>query len=114
MNDLLPRTQHEPAILDGHRERRPKQRGLQVRMAIAIVPGAFVTVIATRWNQLVQHVRRRPSQIPAGLQGPSLSGWNSKSGCFVRAIDDIGFQVQAGEINGLLGPKGAGKTTTMR
>lgn len=32
----------------------------------------------------------------------------------VRAIDDVSFQVEKGEILGFLGPNGAGKTTTMR
>src|SRR5271170_8235537 len=32
----------------------------------------------------------------------------------VRAIDDLSFSVHAGEIFGLVGPDGAGKTTTMR
>ena len=32
----------------------------------------------------------------------------------VQAIEDISFQVQAGEIFGLLGPNGAGKSTTLR
>lgn len=32
----------------------------------------------------------------------------------VLAVDDVSFDVQAGEIFGLLGPNGAGKTTTMR
>jgi ABC-2 type transport system ATP-binding protein len=31
-----------------------------------------------------------------------------------RAIDDLNFQVEKGEILGFLGPNGAGKTTTMR
>jgi ABC-2 type transport system ATP-binding protein len=31
-----------------------------------------------------------------------------------RAVDDISFEVHAGEILGFLGPNGAGKTTTMR
>lgn len=32
----------------------------------------------------------------------------------VRAVDDLSFDVQAGEIFGLVGPDGAGKTTTLR
>src|SRR5438093_12138562 len=31
-----------------------------------------------------------------------------------RAVDDVSFQVEAGEIFGFLGPNGAGKTTTIR
>ncbi|MGO4533748.1 ABC transporter ATP-binding protein [Leifsonia sp. 2MCAF36] len=32
----------------------------------------------------------------------------------VRALDDLGFEVQAGTVFGLLGPNGAGKSTTMK
>ncbi|KAA3624480.1 MAG: ABC transporter ATP-binding protein [Bacteroidetes bacterium] len=32
----------------------------------------------------------------------------------LRAVDDLSFDVKAGEIFGLLGPNGAGKTTTLR
>ncbi|MEA2007004.1 MAG: ATP-binding cassette domain-containing protein [Patescibacteria group bacterium] len=38
----------------------------------------------------------------------------SKSFGFVKAIDDLSFEVKTGEILGFLGPNGAGKTTTMR
>ncbi|PYV29124.1 MAG: MFS transporter, partial [Acidobacteria bacterium] len=31
-----------------------------------------------------------------------------------KAVDDISFRVEKGEILGFLGPNGAGKTTTMR
>ncbi len=31
-----------------------------------------------------------------------------------RAVDDISFSVEKGEILGFLGPNGAGKSTTMR
>jgi ABC-2 type transport system ATP-binding protein len=32
----------------------------------------------------------------------------------LRAVDDLTFRVQPGEVLGFLGPNGAGKTTTMR
>src|SRR6185503_15661224 len=32
----------------------------------------------------------------------------------LRAVDDLSFRVQPGEVLGFLGPNGAGKTTTMR
>ena len=38
----------------------------------------------------------------------------SKSAARVVAVDDVSFEVAAGEIVGLLGPNGAGKTTTMQ
>jgi ABC-2 type transport system ATP-binding protein len=38
----------------------------------------------------------------------------SKSFGPVRAVEDVSFEVNAGEIFGLLGPNGAGKTTTIR
>jgi ABC-type multidrug transport system ATPase subunit len=36
------------------------------------------------------------------------------SGQVTVAVDDLSFQVAAGEVYGLLGPNGAGKTTTLR
>src|SRR4030042_5067070 len=38
----------------------------------------------------------------------------SKSFGTRRAVDDLSFRVEAGEIYGLIGPDGAGKTTTIR
>ncbi len=38
----------------------------------------------------------------------------SKHYGLVKAVDDVSFRAEAGEILGFLGPNGAGKTTTMR
>jgi ABC-2 type transport system ATP-binding protein len=38
----------------------------------------------------------------------------SKSFAEVRAVDDVSFSIDRGEVVGFLGPNGAGKTTTMR
>jgi len=32
----------------------------------------------------------------------------------LRAVDDLSFRVEPGEVLGFLGPNGAGKSTTMR
>lgn len=43
----------------------------------------------------------------------TVEGLTKSYGSF-RAIDDLSFHIDAGEIVGFLGPNGAGKTTTMR
>ena len=43
-------------------------------------------------------------------RGVSVSGKPTTN----QAVDDLSFQVYAGEIFGLLGPNGAGKSTTLR
>jgi len=43
----------------------------------------------------------------------SVSSLTKKYGS-QRAVDNISFEVQTGEVLGFLGPNGAGKTTTMK
>lgn len=50
---------------------------------------------------------------PPGLRGAMRSLVRRESRT-ITAVDNIGFQVGAGEIVGFLGPNGAGKTTTLK
>ena len=49
----------------------------------------------------------------AGFMG-SLRSFIRRRYQNVKAVDDINFQIEAGEVVGFLGPNGAGKTTTLK
>ncbi|MEX0737771.1 MAG: ABC transporter ATP-binding protein [Pseudohongiella sp.] len=48
------------------------------------------------------------------LQVEGLNKAYSRKGESVRAVNNVGFSVHAGEIVGVLGPNGSGKTTTLK
>ena len=58
MKDLLPSPEHELALGDGHRQRWAEQRCLEMRVAVAIMPGLLVAVITAGRNELVQNCRQ--------------------------------------------------------
>ena len=62
-------------------------------------------------NHLAKHYRVHHK--PAGFMG-SLRGFFHRQYQNVKAVDDISFQIEDGEIVGFLGPNGAGKTTTLK
>ncbi len=62
---------------------------------------------------LVLHHCRDPER--PNMQTPAINVQNlSKNYGPVLAVDDVTFQVAAGELVGFLGPNGAGKSTCMR
>ena len=56
MKDLLPLTELQSAIANGDVQRRPEQRRLQVRMAVAIVPSLFVAVVCAWRNEAIEQI----------------------------------------------------------
>jgi len=62
-------------------------------------------------NQLVKYYRTH--QKDAGLRA-SFRNLFLRSYKTVKAVDDISFHIDSGEIVGFLGPNGAGKTTTLK
>ena len=54
VKNLLPGSEHQLAILDRNDEGWPEHGGLQMRMAIAIVPGALVPIIPAGRKQFVE------------------------------------------------------------
>ena len=62
-------------------------------------------------NKVVLNVVHLKKYFP--LHRGLLASLTAKGRDYVRAVDDISFQVGQGEIFGMLGPNGAGKTTTV-
>lgn len=64
---------------------------------------------------LVEHLSKyyQAHQKEAGLAG-SLRAFFNRQYRDVKAVDDVNFTIEAGEMVGFLGPNGAGKTTTLK
>ncbi len=77
-------------------------------IAVCVVAGAAVGVVLVR--------RRRARRADPDLSDVpvSIGGLVKEYGDGYRAVDDISFAVERGQVVGLLGPNGAGKTTALR
>jgi ABC-2 type transport system ATP-binding protein len=67
--------------------------------------------MAIEVDHLVKHYRVHQKQ--PGLKG-SLRSLMRREYELVKAVDDISFHIDQGEVVGFLGPNGAGKTTTLK
>lgn len=54
MKDLLPSAEDGFAVSEGDGERWAKQRGLEMGVAVAVMPGLFVSVVAAGRDELVE------------------------------------------------------------
>src|SRR3954454_1244610 len=66
------------------------------------------TVTVDNLSKIYRYHRKAP-----GLRG-SIAGLLRRQMLETRAVADVSFQIEPGEIVGFLGPNGAGKTTTLK
>lgn len=64
-----------------------------------------------RVNNLIKYYKVYKKE--PGLSG-SLKGLFSRTYETVKAVDDVSFEIEQGELIGFIGPNGAGKTTTLK
>src|SRR5215469_754745 len=74
MKDLLPGPEDGLSISNGHGQGWPEKCRLQMRMAVAVVPGLFVAIVAARRDQFVQDGRHVCAQPWLEFNGANRGG----------------------------------------
>src|SRR5260370_24045877 len=69
-DDLLPGAQDQLGLGDGHGQAGPLECGLQVGMAVAVVPGLLVAIIPAGWNEAVGPFPQVPAPARLKLDRP--------------------------------------------
>ena len=88
---------------------------------VLLAPGGIAQLLdraSRRPLHTDRHVTPRLALLPGLLAGPRRDGELSLAGVAlsfgaVRAIDGLDLQLRPGEVHGLIGPNGSGKTTTL-
>ncbi len=71
---LLPGAQHQRTIPHGDRKIRPQERRLQMRMAVAVVPGLLMAIVATGREKASQFRRQIVDQTRLKFYGANTRG----------------------------------------
>ncbi|MFP4316547.1 MAG: ATP-binding cassette domain-containing protein [Desulfovibrionales bacterium] len=98
------------------REHLQETRVLEIESRMPTLEDVFVSMLRRRELASVEHsVEIEKRKETASQDGPAIEARDliREFGSF-RAVDQVGFRVEQGEIFGLLGANGAGKTTVIK
>ena len=95
MKDLLPGAEDGFAVGERDVKRRPEQRGLKMGVAVAVVPGLFVSVVAAGRNELVEKFRE--VALESGFEFDCAHGGGAADG---EDMDEAGTDAGGGGNSG--------------